>query len=1065
MHDRRELAETRLRRTISDRIRPTVYGAAAPLEVSAWEVPGEPVPVADARSADFAPFEVGGRWGKPWGTTWFRLQGQVPDEWTGRTVELRLDLFSGPGPGFQSEGLLYRTQGGGPIRGIHPRHQAVPVELVADDDGCIDVLLEAAANPMVAASYRPTPLGDPATAGDQPQYRLNRADLAVRNDDVWHLDLDLQVLTGTMRELALDDPRRHELLSGLDRAVDALDPHDVPGTAALVRQLLVPLLARHASDSAHRISAAGHAHIDSAWLWPLRETRRKCARTFSSAVTLMEQYPEYRFVCSQAAQYDWIEHDHPELFERIRAKVADGQFVPVGSMWVEADANLPSGESLARQFVWGRRWFDDHFGAGTGSGNTLPGNRIVWIPDVFGYAGNLPQIMAEAGCEYFLTQKLSWNQTNPFPHHTFWWEGIDGTRIFTHFPPADTYNGEVLPSELAYAVRNFRDKGDSTRSAYLFGHGDGGGGPTREMLERARRIGGADGQGLDGLPRFAIESPDVFFDAARAEYADAPVWRGELYFEMHRGTYTSQARTKWGNRRGELALRELEVWTATVAGEARAEALETLERLWKVLLLHQFHDIIPGSSIAWVHDDTEAAHGALLGEAEAAITAALADHASRSGTPDLSSGTDLVPQNGMGGDSGIPGSSSGTDLVPRNGSGAGAGAANAGPFDVVGVADRQGEPVWVEAPAHGVGTVAADPPAGVTPVTVAEAGGAFVLENDLVRATIGADGTIVSLVDLHAARECLLGRANVLQLFPDTPNTYDAWDLDQHTLRLDPVELDDVDEITAVEQGPLRAGVRVRRSFGDSRVEQTYVLRAASARLDVVTEIDWHEDEKLLKAAFPLDVRADDARFEVQYGHVRRPTHRNTSWDAARFEVCGHFWADVSEPDFGVALLNDGKYGHDCLGDDRGTTLRLSLLRAPNYPDPDADRGHHRFTYSLLPHGPSLAGVLSESWALNLPVRFVDAAPAPSLVSVDHPGVVVTALKTADDGSGDLVVRCHEAFGGRARFRLTVAGEWARATPCDLLEQPVGDAFDVVDGGVDWELRPFQLVTLRLAAD
>jgi alpha-mannosidase len=736
---------------------------------------------------------------------------------------------------------------------------------------------------------------------------------------------------------------------------------------------------------------------------------------------------------SQAVQYAWIEEHQPELFERISEKVAEGRFVPVGSMWVEADANLPSGESLARQLVWGRRWFLDHFGDGV-----EPGNRIVWIPDVFGYAGNLPQLMAQAGCEFFLTQKLSWNQTNRFPHHTFWWEGIDGTRIFTHFPPADTYNGEVVPSELAYAVRNLRDKGTVSKSMYLFGHGDGGGGPTGEMLQRARRIAGTAGRGIDGLPRLAIESPVDFFEAARAEHPDAPVWRGELYFEMHRGTYTSQAKTKWGNRRGELALRELELWTAPGAPTGAEAPLADLERLWKVLLLHQFHDIIPGSSIAWVHDDTEAAHAELLAETEDRVMRALTRPEGRSGTRDTSPATSGAAQNG---------------LV----------AANPSPFARVGVADTADGPVWVEAPAHGAGPISTDLPKGVDPVQLRPHHSGFVLGNGIVTTTIGADGTLTSLVDHRLDRELLAGPANVLQLFPDHPNTYDAWDIDQHTLRLEPALLTDVDGLEPVAGGPLQAGVRVRRRFGASTITQAYVLRAGSARVDVECDVEWHEDEQLLKVAFPLDLRADDARYDVQYGHVRRPTHRNTSWDAARFEVCGHFWADVAEPGCGVALLNDSKYGHDCVGDATSTTMRLTLLRATRYPDPDADRGSHRFTYGLLPHGDGLADVLAESWALNAPARIIPGGPWGSVVDVDHPGVVITAVKAADDGSSDLVVRLHEAFGGRARTTLRTGAAFASCTACDLLERPVGEPEPAGDG-IALELRPFEVRTLRLSA-
>jgi alpha-mannosidase len=391
------------------------------------------------------------------------------------------------------------------------------------------------------------------------------------------------------------------------------------------------------------------------------------------------------------------------------------------------------------------------------------------------------------------------------------------------------------------------------------------------------------------------------------------------------------------------------------------------------------------------------------------------------------------------------------------------GVANATPFPRIGVVDTTTGPVWAEAPAHGVGSASEALPAGTAPVTVAEDGEHLVLDNGLVTATIGPDGTLVSLVDRSHDRECLAAPANVLQLFPDHPNVYDAWDLDQHTLGLRPELVLATDVVDVVDDHPMRAAVLVSRSFGQSMVDQTYVLRAGSPRLDIVTEVDWQERERLLKVAFPLDLRADDARYEVQYGHVRRPTHRNTSWDAARFEVCAHTWADVSEPGFGVALLNDGTYGHDCIGDVRSTTMRLSLLRATRYPDPDADRGRHRLTVALLPHDGTLTGVLPEAWALNVPARAVDVAPSPSVAAVDHPGVVITAVKAADDGSGDLVVRLHEALGGRARTTLRTAARFASVTTCDLLERGVGAAERLGDDGIALELRPFEVRTLRFA--
>jgi alpha-mannosidase len=394
--------------------------------------------------------------------------------------------------------------------------------------------------------------------------------------------------------------------------------------------------------------------------------------------------------------------------------------------------------------------------------------------------------------------------------------------------------------------------------------------------------------------------------------------------------------------------------------------------------------------------------------------------------------------------------------------GDGVGIANAAPFALAGVVDTHEGPSWAEAPPHGIGTVSRGLPAGVAPARIDGDAHHVVLANGLVSVAIAPDGTLASVHDHRVDREVLAGPGNVLQVFRDLPNTYDAWDVDQHTLRLAPEVLTDVEHLEVVEQTEMRVAVRVRRAFGASTIEQTYVLRAGSPRLDIVTDVDWQERERLLKAAFPFDLRADEARYEVQYGHVRRPTHRNTSWDAARFEVCAHTWADVSEPGFGAAVLNDAKYGHDCVGDSTSTTMRLTLLRAARYPDPEADCGRHRFTYSLLPHDGTLREVLPEAWALNVPPRVVAAAPAPSVAAVDHSGVVVTAVKAADDGSGDLVVRLHEALGGRARTTLRTASAWSTATTCDLLERPTGEPAPAADG-VALELRPFEVRTVRLS--
>lgn len=1019
MHDDRKQVEGRLRRALDQRIRPARYAASMPFEVEVWHVPDEPVPVTEALRAYYVPFEVGMPWGAPWSTSWFRLRGTVPEQWAGRRVEAVVDLgFIGDWPGGQAEGLVY-DQNGRPIKGIAPRNYHVPVT-----GGDVTLLVEAAANPdILAGGFRPTPLGDKETAGKTPLYRLARADLAVLDEEVWHLTLDIEVLAELMAELDLRDPRRHEILRTLERALDALDLHDVAGTATAARAVLAPALARPAHASAHTLHAVGHAHIDSAWLWPVRETIRKTARTFANVTALAGEYPEFVFACSQAQQYAWVKEHHPAVFARIAAAVRAGQWVPVGGMWVESDANLPGGEALARQLIHGSRFFAEEFGV------TCHG---VWLPDSFGYTAAFPQLARLAGMEWLLTQKLSWNQTNALPHHTFWWEGIDGSRIFTHFPPVDTYNATFEGKELAHAVRNYADKGRGTRSLVPFGHGDGGGGPTREMLERARRL-----RDLEGSPRVEITTPDEFFQAAQAEYPDAPVWSGELYLELHRATYTTQSRTKAGNRRSEHLLREAELWAATATVHTgRAYPYDELDRLWKVVLLHQFHDILPGSSIAWVHQEAEATYARVRTELERIVTDSV--------------GALAAPSPSV---------------------------VNAGPYDR---AEVVVVPPELAARVDGaqkldtdrVAVYATAPALGVAPLGGAPAGTVLVsdrtLDNGLVRVTLDDDGLLTSVLDLTSGREVLAQRGNLLQLHDDLPNEWDAWDIDAH-YRHRHTDLTAAESITVVEEGPLLGGLQVQRSFGDSRVTQTIRVRAGSRRVDFVTDIDWHESEKILKAAFPIDVHADRSAAEIQFGHVFRSTHANTSWDAAKFEIYAHRWLHVGEPGFGVAVINDATYGHDVTRGTRPdggttTTVRLSLVRAPHSPDPHADQGPHRLTYALLPAA-SIGDAVAEGYALNLPLRVatgVGAEPSP-LVTVDNPAVVVEAVKLADDRSGDVVVRLYESRGGRAAATVWTGFPLAGAQVVDLLERPISPSAVGAVGEVEVRLRPFQVLTLRLS--
>ncbi|MYS22102.1 alpha-mannosidase [Streptomyces sp. DvalAA-14] len=1015
MHDDRHLIESRLDRVLRERIRPAVYPERVPLTVGIWNAPDEPVPVADGIGAPRDPIGPGDPWGPPWGTSWLTVTGTVPAAWAGRTVEALLDLgFERDTPGFQCEGLVHRPDGS-PVKGLNPRNQYVPIADPATGGEQVLLHIEAAANPIVLDDppFRPTALGDKETAGRAPQYVLGRMDLAVFDRTVWELVQDLEVLGELMPELPADSARRWDILRAVERALDAVDLQDVNGTAAAARQALTGVLSAPAHASAHRISAVGHAHIDSAWLWPLRETVRKVARTAANMTALLADEPDFVYTMSQAQQYAWIKEHRPEVWDRVRQAVAEGRFVPTGGMWVESDTNMPGSEAMARQFVHGKRFFLDEFGIE---------NDEVWLPDTFGFAAGLPQIIRAAGSTSLLTQKISWSTTNAFPHHTFTWEGIDGSRVFTHFPPIDTYNATMHGREIAHAARNFREKGTAGRSLAPTGLGDGGGGTTREMVAKASRM-----RDLEGAARVSWQSPADFFAQARAESPEPPVWVGELYLELHRGTLTSQAGTKQGNRRSEHLLREAELWSATAAVRTgHPYPYEQLDRIWKTVLLHQFHDILPGSSIAWVHREARRTYAAVAEELLALIESAQLALAK-----------------------GASGAEEGTLVF------------NAAPHT------RSGVPAGGAGPATAAGRVGA--------VTAApRPDGGHILDNGLLRVEIDARGLVVSVRDLDADREALApGRpANLLQLHPDFPAMWDAWDVDTY-YRNTVTDLTAADRVELTGAGPDAASVRVERSFGRSHAVQLLSLAAGHKRLDIVTEVDWHETEKFLKAAFPLDVHADRYAAETQFGHVYRPTHTNTSWDAARFEACNHRFLHLAEPGWGVALVTDSTYGHDVsraardTGRGATTTVRLSLLRAPRFPDPHTDQGVHRFGYALLP-GATIGDAVREGYRIHLPERrTAGSGTVAPLVEVDRPGVVVSAVKLADDGSGDVVVRLYEAEGARTRATVTTGFGLGAATACDLLERPLdtGQPPAVRGDSVELRLRPFEIVTLRLTRE
>ena len=1006
MHDRTALIEMRIERFVRERLAPAVYRDRQPLEISAWEAPGEPVTFDEARDAEYRPFAIGTPWGRAWGTTWFAVSGETPAAWrddsgvlpAGTVAEFVVDLgFTAGQSGFQCEALIWNRDGA-PIKGISPFNNATAAAI--DADGRIDVLVEAASNPDVGSlfTFEPTPVGDPVTAGDAPLYVLREMSIGLRDVAVWELLQDFRLLHGLLAELDATSARRATLLEGMDAAIDAVDPHDVAGTAQAGRDVLSPLLAAPAASSAHVLHAVGHAHIDSAWLWPVRETARKVSRTFSNVLSLMDEDPEFVFASSSAQQFAWMKEHYPALWERLKARVAEGRFVPVGGMWVESDTNMVGGEAMARQFVEGKSFFLEEFGIDT---------EEVWLPDSFGYSGALPQIMKAAGARWFLTQKISWNETNRIPHHTFRWEGIDGSRIFTHFPPVDKYNSEVTAADLAHAERNFADKGRARTSLLPYGFGDGGGGPTREMTATIARTGS-----LEGAPIVKHSTPREFFETAEAEYADPAVWAGELYLEFHRGTYTSQLRTKQGNRRSEHLLREAELWSATAAVRVGATyPAEALRRLWRLVLLQQFHDILPGTSIAWVHRDAERNYEAIATELEQIITDSL------------------------------------RALV---GTGDHAVVANAAPHR------RAGAPALAIASAAPAGDVA--PRAD---------GEGFVLDNGIVRAVIDGRGLLTSLVEVASGREVVPAdrAAGLFEVFRDTPTQWDAWDIDE-TYRRHVTPLDSADAVRLDGHA-----VVIERSTGASTIVTRIALANGSRTVRLSLDVDWHEQQKLLKLGVPVDVHTDRAASEIQFGHIVRPTHTNTSWDAARFETAAHRWVRVAEPGFGVAVTNDSTYGHDITRHERaagGTSslVRLSIIRAATFPDPGQDQGAHHLEVGIVV-GADVIDAVTEGYRTNLPERTIpdaaETAVAP-LIAIDRPGVVVEAVKLAQDGSGDVVVRLSEALGERTHARLEAGFVLADVVETDLLEREV-EATAVsgtTDGVVELDLRPFQLVTLRL---
>ncbi len=1134
-----QYAAIRFENFVSQVLLPAAMPRRVPLAASVWQTP-ERVSPAVAFEREFAPVEPGWRWGPVWSSAWFRLRGALPAEMEGKRVALRFS--SG------TEALLWKD--GVPFQGFDPYRELAFLWDRAPGGAPVDLLIEAACN---------LPLGISTFWWDHPELharwkernpgRLEAAELVEVDEAIWRFAQGFDAARKVLLTLPETDARAHELDRGL-RALMARLPVGRPSGAWQLHQHAPGSASQHAPQSAARrtapntapssaedtaphtpqhpalhaactmllpelaallmgrgaqtpvvCNAVGHAHIDTAWLWPLAETRRKCLRTFANVLRLQERFPRFQFLCSQAQQYAWVEEESPELFAQIAARVAEGRWEAGGAMWIEPDCTCPSGESFIRQILHGTQWWQDRFGSAAPQ-------RFLYLPDTFGFPASLPQIMALAGLDTFITNKMSWCESNRFPHVTFRWRGIDGTEILTHLTPGHNYNSSIEPKDFQYAVENLVRQDAARIPLYLqpYGYGDGGGGPTAEQIERA-----GIGARCEGLPRVEQTRVDEFcgqlHTAQRALWRagqDIRVWDGELYLELHRGTYTSQAWIKEANRRGEVALRLAEALACARAGfegaEIAAQMRIALDGTWKLLLLNQFHDILPGSSIAEVYADArvqmdQVRADALRGVQQGMEWLARAAQAAREA--DASEGTQVASEGSgaaLAAQASAQSVSDGTEaLVVFNP----ASTAQSGVM-----ATEEGEVLAVRVPPLGIAVI--DPARAPVPEArdAAAVEGDRTLRNGFLEAVIDDAGRIASLRRAGDARvangfdhhqEQL--PMNQLVLYEDRPRRWEAWDIDRDYQEQAQRVMTRAERISVRQHGPLVAEIAVERPLGRaSHMVQRYRLVAGSPRLDIVTDIDWREEQMLLRALFPCAVRTRRATFGIQFGCFERATHDNTSWERAQFEVPGHNWMDLSEPGLGIAVLDDGKFGRSA----RHGVLGLSLLRAPNFPDPGADRGTHRFTYSVMVHEGDwrAAGVDAQAEQLNNPLigaiargarvqgahapGAAAAAPGGGPPSDSRPGIAtgwqaidlrttgaahmeVAALKPAEEPGG-VTLRAVEVRGGAGLATLRWGFPVREVIATDLHERPLdlpGLVHDAATGVTCFPARPFQIVTLR----
>ncbi len=999
----------------------STYRPLGPIELTGF-VTKEQLTPDQALKHNFAPMPVGTAWGAKWEYGWFQGSVILPEEAEGRRIVAVLNVGD--------ESVVWVN--GKEIGAIDHGHKEVTLTKSGKAGERFDILFECYAGhgPRVEG-------GGPVIYGMQTvpepgptQVTIKDVSFGIWREEVFQLAIDYITLYSARNSMDQNSLRVAEIDRGLMNATYVIDmelpENEMLETVKAGRACLKPLLECVNGSTAPVFHAFGHGHLDVEWLWPLAETERKMARTVGTQLTLMEEYPEYRFLQSQPHLMNMLKNRYPDVYQRFKAAVQSGNIIVEGGMWVESDTNITGGESLIRQFIHGKRFMQEEFGVDS---------KVLWLPDVFGYSGALPQIMIGCGLIGFMTSKIFWiyNGADPFPYNNFIWEGIDGTGI-----PAHLYNGYghfPIPADVMEMWNSRNQRNDIATLVYPIGWGDGGGGSGRAHLEYMRRL--AD---FEGLPRLRMSSPVEYFKDLEARGPLTNRYVGELYFQAHRGTYTSQAKTKKGNRKCELALREAEVWgVAAKALQGVPFGPETLEADWKLVLLHQFHDGLPGSSIHRVYEEIERDHAAILARAQesAHLSAAKLVNASASSVTAFNSlswpRTSLV-------------------ALPK-------GTATGNPTQKIGEETL----AEVELPACGWATL---PPSGGS--TEKQAGPAVTgssrsLENEFLSVQFNDLGEIISLVDKETGREIAADACNSFKMYKDVPNWFDAWDIDPQYIE-SPVELPEQAELTLEAGGPLVARLKLSRPLSaQSQLTQDISLRRHSRRIDFETTVNWQESHKLLKVAFPVDITAHEALHEIQFGYIQRPNHYSRPFDADRFEVSNHKWSALAESNRGVAILNDCKYGLNV----KSNSINLTLLKSALAPDMTADKGVQTFTYSLFVWNGSLAesGVTKEAYDLNVPPTLVQGAAQDdepvSLFSLNADNIVIETVKPAEDGSSKLIVRLYESMHMTTTCELKTILAVKNAALTDMLENKQSD-LPFANGTLSLEFHPFEIKTVAL---